>query len=258
MTKHFNTYIEPHLGDNVRHLDYLRKIVDLDSNYHFTHYARERYLNELQTQIVGYENNIQLKSYEQGIPPDAIHGWINTDNWYEGYYYPNALKNNGYPLMYDKMYIEWFNLLEQKYGLPNPIKTSEDFKTKFNGLENYDLPKQYDALLINSIPQSAQYMYEEDLFEKLAHHLVSQGYKVITTRKINNIECTLDHSYNLTQIAKISTKTPIIVAVDTGPIHLCLNKITLENCQFFHVLHISNSYSFDKITWSSTLNSIIL
>jgi hypothetical protein len=253
---HINTYIEPHLGDNVRHLDYLRKIVDKDSNYYFTHYAREKYLNELQTQIIGYENNIQLKPYEHGIPSDAIHGWINTDNWYEGYYYPKVLKDEGYPLMYDKMYIKWFNLLEQKYNLPNPIKTPEDFKTKFNGLEVYDLEKEYDVLLINSIPQSAQYMYEENLFEKLALDFKSKGYDVITTHKIPNIECTLDYNYNLVQIAKISTKTPIIIAVDTGPIHLCLNKITLDNCQLFHILHKSNSYSFDKITCSSTLNTL--
>jgi len=255
--KHFNTYMEPHLGDNTYHLDYLRKIVDKDNNYFFTHYARERYLNELQNHITGYENNIQLKSYEQGTPSDAIHGWINTDNWFEGYYRPKAFQLEGCPIAYDKMYIEWYNLLEQKYSLPNPIKTPEDFKTKFSGLDNYDLPKEYDALIINSIPQSAQYMYEEDLFKKLSYHLMDQGYNIITTRKIDNIECTLDYNYNLTQIAKISTKTPIIIAVHTGPLALCLNKITLENCKFFHILDTRHSFSFEQLTCSSTLNSIV-
>lgn len=254
--KHFNTYMEPHLGDNIYHLDYLRKIINLNPDYCFTHYARERYLNELQTQIIGYENNIQLKSYEQGTPSNAIHGWINTDNWFEGYYRPKAFQNEGCPISCDKMYIEWYNLLEQKYGLPNPIKTSEDFKTKFKGLDNYDLPKQYDVLIINSIPQSAQYMYEEDLFKQLSYYLINRGYNTITTRKIDDIECTLDYNYNLTQIAKISTITPIIISINTGPLALCLNKKTLENCQFFHILDTRHSFSFDKITCSSTLNSI--
>jgi hypothetical protein len=96
-------------------------------------------------------------------------------------------------------------------------------------------------------------MYETELFKELALKFKSNGYNVITTFPIQDIECTLDYNYNLVQIAKISTKTPIIIAVDTGPIHLCLNKITLDNCQLFHVLHKSNSYSFNKITYSSTL-----
>ena len=256
MSKCFNTHMEPHLGDNVYHLDYLRKIIDNNPEYYFTHYAREKYLNELQTQIIGYENNIQLKSYEQGIPSDSIHGWINTDNWFHGYYKPKALQIEGCPISYDKMYIEWYDLLEQKYNLPNPIKTSEDFKLNFKKLDTYDLEKIYDVLIINSIPQSNQYNYEEDLFKKLTYHLIDQGYNVITTKKIDNIECTLDYDYNLAQIAKISTKTPIIIAVHTGPLPLCLNKITLENCQFFHILDKDHSYSFNKITHSSTLQSI--
>ncbi len=254
--KYFDTYMEPHLGDNVYHLDYLRKIIDNNPEYHFTHYARTKYLNELQIQIYGYENNIKLKSYEQGYPKDAINGWINANNWFQGYYKPQAFQIEGCPLSYDKMYIEWYNLLEQKYNLPNPIKTTEDFKLKFNGLENYDLEKEYDVLIINSIPQSGQYYYEEDLFRELTYHLVNQGYKVITTKKIDNIECTLDYNYNLIQIAKISTKTPIIIAVHTGPLALCLNKITLENCQFLHILDTAHSFSFDKLTCSPTLQSI--
>jgi len=254
--KHFNTYMEPHLGDNVYHLDYLRKIINKDSSYHFTHYAREKYLDELQYHIIGYENNIQLKSYECGIPSDAIHGWINTDNWLFEKYYPKIVPSQGWPIHYDKMYIEWYDILEQKYKLPNPIKTSEDFKPNFIGLDNYDLPKQYDVLIINSIPQSGQYNYEEDLFKKLIYHLINQEYNVITTKKIDNIECTLDYNYNLLDIAKISTKTPIIIAVHTGPLALCLNKITLENCQFFYILDTKHSFSFDKVIHSSTLQSI--
>jgi hypothetical protein len=254
--KYFNTYLELHLGDNIRHLDYLRKIIDNNPEYSFIHYAREIYLNELHTQIIGYEDNIQLKTIETGIPEDAINVWINTDNWYEKYYCPKIFQTGKSPLMYDKMYIEWFNLLEQKYNLPNPIKTSEDFKSKFIGLDVYDIEKEYDVLIINSTPQSGQYYYEEGLFKKLCYHLINQDYDIITTKKIDNIECTLDYNYNLTQIAKISTKTPIIIAVDTGPIHLCLNEITLNNSKMFHVLHKSNSYSFKEITWSPTLQSI--
>ena len=234
--KYINTYMEPHLGDNVYHLDYLRKVVDLDSSYHFTHYAREQYLNELQTHLVGYENNIILKSYNKGIPPDTIHGWINTNNWFEGDYRPKAFKLEGCPIAYDKMYINWYNHLEEKYNIPNPIKTSEDFKTKFNGLEIYDLEKEYDVLLINSIPQSGQYLYEEELFKELAFKFKTSGYNIISTYKIEEIECTLDYNYGLTQIAKISTKTPIIIAVHTGPLALCLNKYSLANAQLFHIL----------------------
>jgi hypothetical protein len=265
--KYINTYMEPHLGDNVYHLDYLRKVVDLDSSYHFTHYAREQYLNELQTHLVGYENNIVLKSYNKGIPSDAIHGWINTDNWFEGDYRPEAFKLEGCPIAYDKMYIKWYDHLEEKYNIPNPIKTSEDFKTKFNGLEIYDLEKEYDVLLINSIPQSGQYMYEPDLFKQLALDFQDKGYKIITTNKIyldfnpetnslDSIECTLDYNYGLTHIAKLSTKTPIIIAVHTGPLALCLNKYSLENASIFHILDNRHSFSFDKITCSSTLTAL--
>jgi hypothetical protein len=118
------------------------------------------------------------------------------------------------------------------------------------------LDQKYDVLIINSLPQSGQYHYEENLFKELINHMINEGYKVITTKKVDGVECTLDYKYNLTQIAKISTKTPIIIAVHTGPLALCLNKITLENNQFFHILDTSHSFSFDKITCSSTLQTI--
>lgn len=252
MVKHFSTYIEWHLGDNIYHLDYLRKLINNNPEFIFSHYCKKQYINELSNHITEYENNIQLYPIEYGVPEKAINVWIGANNWYYDY-----KKNNlSSPLMYDIMYIDWYNHLQNIYGLPNPIQTVEDFLLTFPKIDIYDLPKQYDVLVINSTPQSSQYHYEEDLFKKLIYNFINQGHNIITTKKIDNIECTLDYNYNLTQIAKISTKTPIIIAIHTGPIVLCLNKITLNNSQFFHILDNEHSYSFDKITSSSTLNLI--
>lgn len=269
MKKQVITFIEPHLGDNVYFIDYLKKIVDNNPEYIFTHYAQVYYINELQQHVKGYEDNIKLIPFEYihdrelqtsfitNLPKDAIHGWINVDGWFEDFYVPSKRKINEYPIKMDKMYIDFYNYLEQKHGLPNPIKTSDDFLLKMKELENYDLPKEYDVLIINSIPQSAQYAYEENLFYKIAHYFQNQeGYKVISTKEIPGIECTLTHQYGLIDIAKISTKTPIIIAINTGPLALCLNKITMDNVQFFHVLDVRNSFSFDKITHSPTLKTL--
>jgi hypothetical protein len=268
MKKEIITFMEPHLGDNIYFLDYLRKIVDANPKYSFTHYAHSYYMDELQNHIKGYENSIKLipfeyvhdeklrTSYIINLPKDAIHGWINVDEWFEGFYVPNKRKNREYPIKMDKMYIDFYDYLEQKHNLPNPIKTSDDFLLRMEELNNYNLPKEYDVLIINSVPQSAQYVYEEKLFHDIAHHFQNQGYKVISTREIQDIECTLHYRYNLVDIAKISTKTPIIIAVNTGPLALCLNKITMDNVQFFHVLDVRNSFSYDKITHSHTLKTL--
>ena len=249
---HISTHNDFNLGDNIFHLDYLMKIINNHPDYIFTHYCREVYHSQLYKLIVGYENSIYLKPLID-VPDYSINSWIGHGGWYHNIWCGTICE---YPSKYDYMYIEWYTHLEKTYGLPNPRKTPTDFLLYFKDIENYDLPKSYDVLVINSIPLSGQYSYEHELFVKFCNMMSSNNLSVITTNKLENYECTLEYDYDVTQIAKISTKAKYILAINTGPIALCINKYTMSNCQFFHVLDDANSYSYDIFSWSRTLREV--
>lgn len=250
--KYINTYNELHLGDNVYHLDYLKKIINKYPEYRFAHYCNAQYHTQLQATLVGYEDTIRLYS-TLNIPLNSINSWIGSGGWF---YTWVSNKIDKLPILYDEMYIEWYNLLETTYGLPNPIKTSDDFLLHFNGLDVYDLEKTYDVLIINSVPMSGQYVYEYELFYKFCNTMSGNGMTLITTNKLENYECTLDYNYNICDIAKISTKCKYILAIHTGPLALCLNKYTINNVEFFHILDNTNAFSYDVCSWSKNLSSI--
>lgn len=250
----FNTYINYNLGDSIFAIDYLIKVVKKNKDITFHHHAPERYFGEIRKLIYGFEDRIHISPYHLK-PSDSINLWID-DEWWFNQFVEKKNENNIYPIDLDEAFIERYKIIEEKFGIPNPIQNSNDFLLEFPDMDNYDLPKKYDLLIINSSPQSGQYVYEWELFEKLINENLNK--KIITTLKIPGVECTLDYGYDLINIAKISTKVKNIVSVNTGVITLCLNKITLSNVDNFYVLDNMCSYSYKKIKHSKTLLNIKL
>jgi len=81
MMIHVKTFNEFHLGDNIFHLDYLKKIIDNNPEYRFTHYCNTDYHIQLNSMLKGYENAIILNTL-QSRPQDAINCWIGDGRWY--------------------------------------------------------------------------------------------------------------------------------------------------------------------------------
>jgi hypothetical protein len=75
---------------------------------------------------------------------------------------------------------------------------------------------------------------------------MNRHFKIITTTKVENIKCTMDDKLTIKDIAAISTKTKVIIAVNSGVVPGCLNKYTLKN--------IKHAYIFDDRVYFSYPN----
>jgi len=230
-------YNEAHLGDNVYHLNFLRKLVHLTDD-NFVYYVKSDYLDELNKHILGYEDSISLRSLNERRST-AINAWIG-----EIYYqHPNKF-------MYDKFYIDWFNYLTNKiYNKDMNIDMYSDYL-----LLSAKVPG-YDILVVNSIPYSGQFEKQTELLDDVIKKL-SKRYHIITTKKVDDIECTLDKELSLLDIGVLSVNSNNIIAIDTGPHSVCINKWTMQNVNSWIVAHNTNSFSFNNIRHARNLNEL--
>ena len=111
--------------------------------------------------------------------------------------------------------------------------------------------KDVDILILNSVPQSAQFRgYDKNRFNLICIKLRASPYKIVTTTHVNNdIVCTFDDHLNIQDIGAISTKAKYIIAVLSGPMTACFNKLTIENVRGIFLL-CDKKYNFKhkKIT----------
>ena len=231
-------YNEYHLGDNVFHLTFLRKLSRLvDDN--FVYYVNTNYLPELNKHLLGYMDRIELRSLEHRTPT-AHNAWIG-----EIYYnHPNKF-------LYDKFYVDWFNYLTNKiYGKSFNIDMVSDYPMLASSSPRADI------LFINSVPNSNQFENDTSLLDDVIRKLNSR-YRIITTKKVNGVECTLDHSMSLVNIGALASDSKNIIAVNTGPISTCLNKWTLQNVESWTIAAAGLSYSFDNVSHASNLSELI-
>jgi len=65
---------------------------------------------------------------------------------------------------------------------------------------------------------------------------LNQKYKIVTTKKVNeNVLCTRDDNLKIKDIASISTKVKVVIAINTGPLIVLLNKFTLMSVKKFYI-----------------------
>jgi hypothetical protein len=120
-----------------------------------------------------------------------------------------------------------FEELAKKLKLKNQIIEPKDllFNEKYliDDLENIG---PFDYLVVNSVPLSGQF----NGINQLDHYSIqlSKMYKIITTRKIQGICCTLDYKLSLYQIGCLSKKCKNLLMVSTGPSWFCLNTKTFK------------------------------
>jgi hypothetical protein len=110
----------------------------------------------------------------------------------------------------------------------------------YNNLK--DIYKDIDILIINSLPFSNQYFLDITEWDNLVIYL-NKKYKIVTTRKVKCIPCTLDDKLTIKKIAAISTKSKIIIAINTGPSTAIFNNFTLNYCKKIYMFDINNKYT---------------
>ena len=104
---------------------------------------------------------------------------------------------------------------------------------------------------------SGQFNYDENKWENAIQFLNSK-YKIITTTKIKNINCTMDDNLSVKDIAAISTKVKVIIAVNSGVVPGLLNEYTLMNVKKFYIFDNRTYYSYPNFENKKKLSDISL
>ena len=204
------TYNEYHLGDQLHHLNYLRKVYQEDTSIECIHYCKQEYHSQLLPLCEGVPITLQDLSHRG----DAINAWIGVD----GYFYRSPLNKN-----WVAFHLDWFSHLSNQLGVMNPMQTPDSFLFDYPAIQKGKYPS-YDVLIVNSVPMSNQLPdYNPWFFNKLTKKYLDEGSSVITTFPTNLCQSTLELGMTVTDIGALAKGVSRIQGVDTGPIWTTYN-----------------------------------
>jgi hypothetical protein len=215
-----------HLGDNLVHLNFLRRVAKTNPDRTFLHYAPNQYMWQLRP-VVADIPNLKLEELSYMLPSDSIESWRGFNNfWHQ---HPNKNDFVGF-------HVEWFDMLAKKMKVANPIQEPKDMLFDYPAIlepvKNYPVP--FDALVINSAPGSGQFQhYNEYGLLQIARDMASRGKNVVVTKTgpgpIERVRCTTVENLSITEIGHLSLHCPLIVMVSTGPSWPTFNVWNIES-----------------------------
>jgi hypothetical protein len=144
-----------------------------------------------------------------------IDGWKGAD----GFFFEHPRRYD-----YGTVFVDFFAKMARKMGLESPIKNPEMLLFDYPALKRRVLSKQYDFLVVNSVPLSGQFkQYSEERFLDVLHRIQGSGFSLITTKKVEGFDCTLDHKLTVTGIGNVSLYTHFFFGVVTGSMWTSMN-----------------------------------
>ena len=259
-SKQYYFHCNYHLGDSVFNILWLNtwKTYIENNNITIYYYTLFNYIDQLQEFVLSSNINIIPLKYR---PEYSIHLWMGnpqvkqmirdaidtsvnvekTLDKYLSYFYNFYLQklNVNIPLMHyfayvDPTLLELYEMLDAKY-------------------------KKVDVLVINSVPRSNQYVYDETEWNNFIIQTAKSGLKVVYTTSTPAItasgvscSCTMDDNLTLKSIAAISTRSKIIVAVNSGVMPGILNVYTLKNGKQMYIFDNIWHYSYRKVQYKKS------
>ncbi len=212
-TRTHNSY---HLGDNLVHLNFLRRVALAHPDRKFVHYCQWQYIRQL-SDVVRDVRNIELKPLDYMLPADSVNAWRGD----QGFWYSHEHRND-----FVKFHVEyWFPFLASMMNVENPVRTAADmlfdYPAILHGL-NGQFRTDYEVLVINSPPGSGQFHdYKAYELATLASAISANGFKVVATHElpshILNVDCTATVGLTVTQIGTLSLHCHTVLMVSTGP-----------------------------------------
>jgi hypothetical protein len=244
------------LGDSVFNMILFRIIKDfiINNNIQIYYYTKKIYIVQLQEFI--YDNpNIVLHPFS-AKPYYSLELWINTK--FYGYTHENAMAISTTKILYyNKFYEIFFNNVLKKIGFNITINRlvylDEDLLNRYNSLpEKY---KSFDILILNSTPCSGQYNYNKSEWDNYIIAL-NKRFKILTTTKVNGVSCTFDDNLTIKDIASLSTKAKIVIAINSGVFPGLLNYYTLTSVKHFYIFDIRCAYSYPNFENKNSITDI--
>ena len=228
------TYMQWHLGDNLLHLHFLRKLAQRYPELTFEHSLNPAYISQCQD-LVDDLPQIRLLPLRAGETP-GIDGWKGAD----GFFFAHDRR-----FQFGALYVDLFARLARKMGLESPIRRPDDLLFDYPAICQDKGLGSYDVLLINSVPLSEQFKsYQESHFVALAQALRARGLRVITTHKLADFPCTLEQHLSVTDIANLSLRARYFIAVCTGAMWPSMNRFNQSIHQFRIILNDHETIDF--------------
>jgi hypothetical protein len=239
------------LGDSVFNFIlfyYIKNYIE-DNNIKIFYYAKKEYLPQLKEFICS--PNIFL-SFLEMKPSSSIELWINN-----GFFEYRHDKQN-MPVYYNLYYKIFFNNVLNKLYIPLELKyffyQDNDLINRFDNIP--DKYKNFDILIINSQPFSGQYNYNKGEWDNYIISLWNKGFKILTTTKVQNLICTVDDKLTIKDIASLSVKSKVIIAINSGVVPGLLNIYTLQNVKHFYIFDTRCHYSYPNFENKNNINDI--
>jgi hypothetical protein len=225
--KKINFKSETHLGDCLLHTHFLNELLKKYPDLIVDYYVLEKHSSQVYDFIIKKEN-ILIKPYDDA-PVDSYRGWVGQ------FGIPPI------PFNLCQLRLYSYNKLCNLIGLKSPFKTIEDLLPVIN--EKNPTSNEWDILLINSIPLSNQLskdINEKEFIEKFKHK------KIITTKHIKDIPCTLDYNMSVYDIGQLSLYTNKIIGINTGPWFSVMNKNNFLNKKTLYYLDENCKFSYNN------------
>jgi len=255
----YNLY---HLGDNIFNMIFFKIIKKhIEENKIFIYY----YCQPQYIQQVGEfndSNNVIIKEIDKK-PPNAVEIWI--DREVRGISF-TKLHNKNQSIgkkrtNYDKFFVCFYNIILTMMNIDIIMNTfyykDSNLKTRYYHLNKKHKNKyrNIQILILNSQPMSGQFHYDKSVWDE---HIIqlSKKYKVITTTKVDGINCTMDDQLTVKDIAAVSAKASIIIAINSGVVPGLLNKYTLNNVKQVFIFDDRCKFSYKKFQNKENIKDI--
>jgi len=223
-----------HLGDNLFTCILFYNIKDyiINNNIQINYYLLPEYINEIKNFIPC--DNIKLLDIKLK-PNECISTWIGSKE--------ELIINNNW--IQNKYFVDFYNYLLNKLNINILISKLEYIDNDLLSIySNLDYKyKNIDILIINSTPLSGQYDYDLNIFNNYIKNL-NNLFNIVTTKKIDNINCTLDNNLNIKEITAISINTKVVIAINTGPLVGLFNNLTFKSVKKFYIFDKNQKYDF--------------
>ena len=251
MSRIIHLHNDYHLGDNVFNfiLFYnIKKYIE-QHNIIIYYYANSNYLYQLKEFISS--KNVYLLDISHK-PNHSLQLWINN-KYFNNYIIYNKKSN----ISYNKFYINFFNIVLSKLNIQMKLikltYIDSELLCRYDKLN--DIYKNIDILIVNSNACSGQYDYNENNWIYYIN-LLDQRYKIVTTKKIENILSTTDESLTIKDIAALSTNVKVIIAINTGVVPGLLNIYTLQKIKKFYTFDNNVYYNYPNFEHKKRLIDI--
>lgn len=215
-----HTFCRYHLGDNLIHLNYTRRLALAYPDVCFVHAADKHYLRQLREVVEDIPRIALVPLEEAGA--EAVDVWKNR----KGDFYGHRLQAD-----WVNYHLEFFDKLSLDLGFKTPIRCPDDLLFDYPAIKMISSGVfNSEILIINSPPLSGQCQAPGD-FNWLIPGLVDRGHSVITTAFSQFPHRAPTTSATVSCIGAMSLHCKYIIGHATGPIWPTFNIWNKDTCE---------------------------